>query len=200
MRLLTIIKNFNMDYNFVKVYSNFKDSKAKSKEVIWSMPIFPAIIYITLTDNSAYMTINNTNSNFDTLYLSYIASKQTQIIICNKLMTKIDKKLDEVYINLWRPYYLLALSNKAYAIILLNAKTRKTWAFYLYFKNEFMNAFQIWLPKIEKENKQWMKTFCTDERKEFISIKLKDICNKKDIIIKYITSYMYEENGLVEWD
>ena len=33
---------------------------------------------------------------------------------------------------------------------------------------------------------------------EFISAKLKDICDKKGISIKYATTYMHEKNGLAE--
>ena len=43
-----------------------------------------------------------------------------------------------------------------------------------------------------------MKAFCTDGRGEFISKKLKNICKKKGIMIKYIASYKHEENRLTE--
>lgn len=43
-----------------------------------------------------------------------------------------------------------------------------------------------------------MKTFCIDGKGEFIFAKLKNICNKKDISIKYAAPYMHKENGLAE--
>ena len=46
-------------------------------------------------------------------------------------MTKVDDKLDEIYIDLWGPYYPALISGKTYATILLNAKTQKTWVIYL---------------------------------------------------------------------
>lgn len=46
---------------------------------------------------SAFITL--TGSNFNNLCTSYIASKQTQVII-QKLMIKVNKKLNEVYVNL----------------------------------------------------------------------------------------------------
>lgn len=43
-----------------------------------------------------------------------------------------------------------------------------------------------------------MKALYTDGGREFISAKLKDICNKKGISIKYEAPYMHKENGLAE--
>ena len=43
-----------------------------------------------------------------------------------------------------------------------------------------------------------MKAFCVDEEEDFISKKLKNICKKKDITIKYVTSYMHQENGFMK--
>ena len=59
-------------------------------------------------------------SDFDSLSLPYIASKQTQVVIWNILMTKIDKKLDKVHINLWGSYYPASIDGKTYGIILLD--------------------------------------------------------------------------------
>lgn len=45
-----------------------------------------------------------------------------------------------------------------------------------------------------------MKTFYVDGGGggEFISVKLKNICNKKSITIKYTVPYIFKENGFVE--
>lgn len=43
-----------------------------------------------------------------------------------------------------------------------------------------------------------MKVFRTDNGEEFISVKLKDFCNKKRIIIKYTVPYIHKENGIAE--
>lgn len=39
-------------------------------------------------------------NEFDSLYILNITSKQTHIINQNKLMTKVIKKLEDVYVNL----------------------------------------------------------------------------------------------------
>lgn len=40
-----------------------------------------------------------------------------------------------------------------------------------------------------------MKIFCTDRKGAFISAKLKNIYNKKGVIIKYTATYIYIKNG-----
>lgn len=43
-----------------------------------------------------------------------------------------------------------------------------------------------------------MKALHADGGEEFISAKLKDFCEKKSITIKYVASYIHEENSIVE--
>ena len=69
---------------------------------------------------------------------------------------------------------------------------------YLQSKNEIVDAFQNWFSKIENKLSQSMKTICANREKEFISIKLRDFCNKKGIILKYATLYMHKENGIAK--
>lgn len=88
-------------------------------------------------------------------------------------MTK--KKLDKVQINLWGLYHSELLVGKTYMVIFLDKKTHKTWVIYLQLKNQFINTFQISLPKVEKENNKSLKILYTDGDKRFISTKLKDI-------------------------
>lgn len=69
--------------------------------------------------------------NFNNLYILYITSKQSYIVILNKPMIEINKKLKEIYINLQRLYYLLFLLEKFYATLLINTKIQKFWVMYL---------------------------------------------------------------------
>ncbi len=69
---------------------------------------------------------------------------------------------------------------------------------YLHSKDEFVDAFQIWLPRVENESKCTLKTLRADGGCEFISIKLRVFCEKRRIALKYAASYMHEENGLAE--
>lgn len=55
-----------------------------------------------------------------------------------------------------------------------------------------MDAFQIWLPKVKNKCGK-SEVLYTDKKKEFISLRLKDICNYKGITIKYIAFYIYKE-------
>lgn len=77
-------------------------------------------------------------------------------------------------------------------------KTRKTWTLYLRSKDEFVDAFQAWLPRVEAESSYKMKALRADGGGEFISNKLKEFCEGRGINIKYATPYLHEENGLAE--
>lgn len=113
-------------------------------------------------------------------------------------MTPINKKLKEIYVDLWGPHNPPSLSDSSYAVIFLCEKSRKTRVLYLRSKDEFVDAFQIWLPRVKAELVCTIKAFCANGGGEFISIKLRTFCKKKRISIKYAAPYIHEENGLAE--
>lgn len=43
-----------------------------------------------------------------------------------------------------------------------------------------------------------MKVLCTDRGGKFVSIKLKDICKQKRIIIKYAAPYIHKKKRMAE--
>lgn len=113
-------------------------------------------------------------------------------------MTEVKEKLEEVYINLQGLYYLALLLGKKYIAIFLDAKTRKTWIYYLQSKDEFVNVFQIQLPKIKKKCAISIKVLYANRGSKFVSSKLKDICKQKKIVIKYATPYMHKNHKIAQ--
>ena len=65
-------------------------------------------------------------------------------------------------------------------------------------KDDFIDAFQAWLPRAEAESGCSMKILRADGGGEFISHKLRTFCEKRGILIKYAAPYVHEENGLAE--
>lgn len=51
---------------------------------------------------------------------------------------------------------------------------------------------------MENKYNRSIKALNADRKEECISEKLKSICNKKNIIIKYVAPYIHKKNGLVE--
>lgn len=76
--------------------------------------------------------------------------------------------------------------------------TQKTWTLYLRGKDDFIDAFQAWLPRVEAESDCSMKIVRADGGGEFISTKLRSFCKKRGIAIRYAAPYVHEENGLAE--
>lgn len=113
-KLLMGIGNFSKVYNPTKVYNNFEQSNNNLSNNKGLFPKAKVLLLASLSDN-----------NFDSLCTPYIASKQTYIVLRNKPISKISKKLDKVFVDFCEPQYPLSLLEKTYATILLDTKTQK---------------------------------------------------------------------------
>lgn len=114
-KFLTAMGNFNKVYNLIKVCSNSKQSNNNSSNNIYLVSAAKALLLA--------LSLNN---NFNCLCTLCITSKQTQILRKNKLISKVNKKLNEIYVDPWGPYYPPSLFGKIHVIILLDAKTQKS--------------------------------------------------------------------------
>lgn len=88
----------------------------------------------------------------DKLCAPCVGSKLTRVVRRNKSMTPTTSKLEEVHADLWGPHDSPSQSGSAYAAILMCEHTRKTWTLYLRGKDDFIDAFQTWLPRVEAES------------------------------------------------
>lgn len=86
------------------------------------------------------------NNALDKLCTPCVGSKSTRVVKKNKSMTPTTSKFKEVHANLWGPHDPLVQSGSTYAAILICEHTRKTWTLYLQGKDDFIDAFQVWLP------------------------------------------------------
>ena len=134
----------------------------------------------------------------DKLCTPCVGSKSTRVVRRDKSMTPTTNKLEEVHADLWGPHDPPSQSGSSYAAILMCEHTRKTWTLYLRGKDDFVDAFQAWLPRVEAESGCAMKMLRADGGGEFISTKLRLFCEKRGIDIKYASPYIHEENGLAE--
>lgn len=72
------------------------------------------------------------------------------------------------------------------------------WTLYLQAKDDFVDAFQAWLPRVKVKSRCSIKTLQADGVGKFILVKLKLFYKKRGIAIKYAAPYVYEENGLAK--
>lgn len=147
--------------------------------------------------NSAHQ-IRNDNNGISKLCAPCVGSKSTRVVKRDKTMTPTTDKLEEVHADLWGPHNPASQSGSVYAAILMYEHTRKTWTLYLRGKDDFEDAFQAWLPRVEVESGCSMKTLRADGGGEFISVRLRLFCKKRGIAIRYAAPYVHEENGLAE--
>lgn len=168
LKLLINIRSFDNAYNLIEILRDFEQSNLNNnynypkhsngsnhnyvnypKYFNNSTPVYTNETYFFTFFAKVLVFTSPSNNDFDNLFTPYIASKQTYIVIHNKLITKLKQKLKKVYVNLWRPYYPLLLLKKTYMVILLDAKTWRFWVIYLQSKDEFVNVFQTWLLTIK---------------------------------------------------
>lgn len=57
---------------------------------------------------------------------------------------------------------------------------------------------QNWLSRVINKSGQSIKALCANSGENFISIKLRDFCEKIGITLKYIIFYIHEKNDLAE--
>ena len=163
-KLLTGMGDFNSAYNPTEVYSDSEQSGSDDQTGSHDdkHPNSKIALISTTTLTKASLLATSTDNNFYSLCTPCIASKETRVVIQNKPMTKVNEKLEEVHADLWGLHYPPSLSGKTYAAILLDAKTRKSWVVYLRSKDEFVDAFQTWLPVVENHCNKSMKALRTD--------------------------------------
>lgn len=65
-------------------------------------------------------------------------------------------------------------------------------------KDESFDVFKLWFLCAKETSGEKLGCLQTDDKKEFISIILKNFCKKRSIIIGYVTLYIYEENEIGE--
>lgn len=89
-------------------------------------------------------------------------------------------------------------SGSVYGTILMYKHSQKTWTLYLPGKDDFGDAFQSWLLRVEVESRYSIKILRANSGGEFISVRLRLLYKKRGITIRYTAPYVREENGLTE--
>lgn len=112
-------------------------------------------------------------------------------------MSPTTRRLQEVHADLWGPHEPASFSGKNYVALLFDEFTRKSWVFLVRSKDEFFDAFKLWLLRAETCGDK-LDCMRTDGGAKFISTALQGFCHEKGIKIGYAAPYMHEENGIVE--
>ena len=156
----------------------------------------PPVLTTTLLNKVTSTSSIDLDDNFEQLCDSCIESKHTKIIR-HKKMTLTTCKLQEIHADLWGPHDPPLLSRKFDVGLLLDEFTRKSWVLLLQNKDEFFDAFKLWLPRAKACGEK-LGYLQTDGGGEFISAALKSSCNEKGITIGYAALYMHKENEIAE--
>ncbi len=188
------------EYNLAEVFIDLDNSDASDCSDQEESPI--QLLAESVAEVTSRATVQQTRiedlEDLDKLCTPCVRSKSTRVVRRNKSMTATTNKLKEIHADLWGSHDPLSQSGSIYAAILICEHTRKTWTLYLRGKDDFVDAFQAWLPRVEAESGCSMKLLRADGGGEFISKKLRSFCEKQGIVIRYAAPYVHEENGLTE--
>ena len=86
-------------------------------------------------------------------------------------MTLTTRRLQEIHADLWGLHKPASISGKNYVMLLLDEFTRKSLIILLRSKDEFFDAFKLWLLKAETCGNK-LNCIQTDSGGEFISVAL----------------------------
>ena len=118
-------------------------------------------------------------------------------IVKSKKITLTTRRLQEVHANLWGPHKPAFISGKSYVALLHHEFTRKSWILMLRSKDEFFDAFKLWLLRAKAGGSK-LDCLQTDSGGKFISIALQRFCQEQEIKIGYVAPYIYEKNSIAE--
>ena len=177
---------FSFDSNFNDEDKNSEPSPASNT------PPTPA----TMLLNKVTSTGTDPDHSIEQLCDPCIESKHKKIVK-HKKMTPTTSKLEEIHADLWGPHDPSLLSERIYIGLFLNEFIRKSWVLLLSSKDEFFDAFKLWLPRVGVYGEK-IRCLKTDVRGEFISTAIKSFCKERSITIGYAAPYIHEENGIAE--
>ena len=91
-----------------------------------------------------------------------------------------------------------SLSGYAYYVSFIDDFSRKTWVYFKNNKYEVFNKFKEFKSLIENHTKNKIKTFQSDNGREFTLNELKELCKESKIKREFSTLYNQQQNGIVE--
>ena len=92
-----------------------------------------------------------------------------------------------------------SLSGYVYYVSFIDDFSRKTWIYFMKNKDEVFCKFKEFKALIENHSEKKIKTFRSDNGKEFTSNEFKELCKDSGIKRELSTPYNPQQNGVVEW-
>ena len=92
-----------------------------------------------------------------------------------------------------------SLSGYAYYVSFINDFSRKTWIYFMKNKDEVFSKFKEFKALIENHTENKIKTFLSDNGREFTSNEFKELCKDSGIKRVLSTPYNPQQNGIAEW-
>ena len=92
-----------------------------------------------------------------------------------------------------------SLSRYAYYNSFIDYFYTKTWVYFMKNKDEVFSKFKEFKALIENHTEKKIKTFQSDNGREFTSNEFKELCKESGIKRELSTPYNPQQNGIAEW-
>ncbi|KAJ0632046.1 putative RNA-directed DNA polymerase [Helianthus annuus] len=112
--------------------------------------------------------------------------------------SKTTQCLQMLHMDLFGPVQVMSLKKKRYCLVIVDDFSRFTWTFFLHSKDESAGILQDFVTQVEKQFDLPVKSFRSDNGKEFKNKELDAFCVKKGIVRQYSIPRTPEQNGVVE--
>ena len=104
--------------------------------------------------------------------------------------------LEIIHSNVCRPMSSSSLSRYVYYVSFIDEFSRKTWIYFMKNKDEVFSKFKEFKALIENHIEKKIKTFQSDNGREFTSNEFKELCKDSGIKRELSTPYNPQQNGI----
>jgi transposase InsO family protein len=126
------------------------------------------------------------------------AGKQVVIHHPLKTMLSTSKPLELLHMDLFDPTSYKSIGGNLYCLVIVDDYSRYTWTLLLGDKSETPEIFKTFTRRVQREYNSPIVKIQSDNDSEFKNMNIEDRCDKGCVKHEFSTTYIPQQNGVVE--